>query len=92
MSTDAKNKFNAGRWAIGVVAVLVLYVFSYAPVKALTMKYQMSHPLPRTVYEAQDVIYAPMSCIKHTPFFSVFVRYQVWWWNTLNVGVCMPLP
>ena len=92
MSKGSQTKLHAGRWVIGVFAVLVLYVFSYAPVTALTTKYAMSHSLPFNFYAARTAFYSPLSCIMHTPLSNVFMRYQVWWWQALDLRVCMPLP
>ncbi len=84
MSEEEEDKSQAGRWIIGVVAALVLYVLSYGPVYAFVKK----HIKSGSGEEVVASIYAPLSWFAvNTPLGVPMASYCNWWCAVFDVPV-----
>jgi hypothetical protein len=86
MIEDQKHEsgWHAGRWVVWVVALLVVYVLSYAPVSVLTIKYNAT--LPTNVWINR--CYWPVSqLIQHSDFcYRVFFAEVRWFMDVFHVS------
>ena len=82
MSEDLqpRHSSHAGRWALWVTAVLLVYVLSIGPMSALVNLY----PPSETGWKVIDTVYQPLIALDKRTTRGRLLPYEVWWENQLG--------
>jgi len=81
---ESKTESHAGRWALWIVAALVIYVLSPGPVMVAMVKMQGS----KVMSPVLGVVYAPLVLVleKSPPLQRSMEFYMGWWFKVCGVS------